>query len=212
MSRPSSSNGRYGCTAAVPGSVCRKMTDGTISATPASLSNATFGVGYSQLLTGTGGTPAYTWSVGATSTLPPGLILNPNGSFGGVPTATGTYSFNIRVADQASTVTAPFSLTIASGPAPVITTASPLPGSVGFAKESVPIFHHPTPTRPSPPGASSFHGAARSRVGSSTKPRSCAISHRSVSSHTFSKRCLLPIKSAFSPRRVSSSLLTVPAS
>ena len=62
---------------------------GTISATPASLSNATFGTGYSQLLTGTGGTAPYTFAV-TSGALPSGMALTQSGTVQGSPVTSGT--------------------------------------------------------------------------------------------------------------------------
>jgi len=63
-----------------------------------SLASGVVAVAYSQLVLMTGGTLPVTWSV--TGALPPGLTLNSGtGAITGTPTASGTYSFTIKVAD-----------------------------------------------------------------------------------------------------------------
>jgi large repetitive protein len=98
------------------------------------LSSGTIGVAYSQTLAGTGGVPPYVWSVTA-GALPNGLGLNgTSGVISGTPTAAGTFTFTIQLADSASTTpaTKQFTITIASGL--TITTAPSLPNAtVGVA-------------------------------------------------------------------------------
>ena len=55
---------------------------------------------YSDLLTVTGGTSPYTWSV-SSGTLPPGLTLGAStGLLSGTPTTAGSYSFTVKVTDN----------------------------------------------------------------------------------------------------------------
>jgi hypothetical protein len=75
-----------------------------LNITTASLPEAGVGTPYSQTLLATGGIPPNTWSVSAGS-LPAGLALSSAGVISGTPTATGTASFTVRVADSASTPT-----------------------------------------------------------------------------------------------------------
>ena len=86
---------------------------------------------YGYTLTETGGTAPYTWSVSSGS-LPAGISLSPAGTLSGTPTATGTFSFTVRVTDangqsatQATSITvaAGVSTTFAAPPAAVINTA-----------------------------------------------------------------------------------------
>jgi putative Ig domain-containing protein len=93
------------------------------SASP--LTSATEGTAYSNTLTATGGTAPYTWSVSAGS-LPGGLMLSPAGALSGTPTATGTFSFTVKVTDAAS-ATATASLQITINPAGLTITTSSLP-------------------------------------------------------------------------------------
>jgi hypothetical protein len=63
--------------------------------------------------------PPFTWSL-AGGALPPGVTLFPNGQIFGTPTATGTFSFTVKVADSsAQTATQAFSLTISPQPPPL---------------------------------------------------------------------------------------------
>ncbi len=59
------------------------------------------GVVYSTSLQASGGTPPYYWSL-KSGALPNGLTLNDNGEIQGTPTAIGTFTFTVRVADSAS--------------------------------------------------------------------------------------------------------------
>ncbi len=101
------------------------------TATP--LPNATVGVGYSQTLAATGGTPPYKWSITAGS-LPAPLTLNPTtGAITGTPTAPVTASFTVTVSDSAGTTPASKAFTLTVVAAPVITTATLPSGTVGVA-------------------------------------------------------------------------------
>jgi hypothetical protein len=53
---------------------------------------------YIQALAASGGTPPYRWKL-ISGTLPAGLNLDPSGKLSGIPTATGTVKFTLRVAD-----------------------------------------------------------------------------------------------------------------
>ena len=83
---------------------------------------------YGYTLTETGGTSPYTWSV-TSGSLPPGISLAPDGNLSGTPTATGSYSFTVKVTDannQSATqatsisVSAGVSTTFAAPPASVV--------------------------------------------------------------------------------------------
>src|SRR5208337_4811693 len=59
-----------------------------------------FGAG--AVLSATGGTGTYTWSI-VSGSLPPGLALDPmSGIISGTPTTLGNYVFTVQVTDQAS--------------------------------------------------------------------------------------------------------------
>jgi hypothetical protein len=63
--------------------------------------------------------PPFTWSL-AGGTLPPGLTMFPNGQLYGTPTATGIFTFTVKVIDvNGQAATQAFSLTISSQPAPL---------------------------------------------------------------------------------------------
>ncbi|MFS8390274.1 autotransporter domain-containing protein [Xanthomonas campestris pv. campestris] len=76
------------------------------------------GTPYSQVLTATGGVAPYTYSV-ASGTLPAGLTLASNGVLSGTPTAEGSTSFTIAVADAGNaTATQAYTFTVSTA-APV---------------------------------------------------------------------------------------------
>lgn len=78
---------------------------------------------YSVQLTGTGGSPPYSFveDVGAASLLPPGLNLSIDGLISGTPTQAGTFTFPIRIWDGQE-VNSTKQLTIVVYPPPSITT------------------------------------------------------------------------------------------
>jgi hypothetical protein len=63
--------------------------------------------------------PPFTWAL-AGGTLPPGLTMFSNGQLYGTPTATGTFTFTVKVTDSGGqTATQAFSLTISPQPPPL---------------------------------------------------------------------------------------------
>ena len=70
-----------------------------ITLAPATLPNAMFGVAYAQNLSASSGSATpYTFSVLA-GAVPPGLALNANGTWSGIPTAPGTFNFTAQAKD-----------------------------------------------------------------------------------------------------------------
>ncbi|WP_267225594.1 putative Ig domain-containing protein [Dyella silvae] len=106
----------------------------TITLTPATLPSATQASAYSQSLTASGGTAAYTYAV-TSGSLPAGMTLSSAGTLSGTPTVSGAFTFQITATDS-STGTGPYTgsrnytLTVNALP-PVITTTSLTAGSVG---------------------------------------------------------------------------------
>ncbi|GEM_PF-1280016 len=97
-----------------------------VTLSPASLPNGTAGIGYSQTMTGSGGTAPYTFTT-SNGTVPPGLSLSSGGNFTGTPTTDGVYSFDMTVEDTyGCSQTQGYSITIGSCP-----TISIAPGSLG---------------------------------------------------------------------------------
>ncbi len=89
--------------------------------TASPLPAATAGSAYAQALAASGGQAPYTWSL-ASGTLPAGLALTPAGILSGTPTASGSFSFQIQVADNTrTTATANFTLVVRLPAAPVLT-------------------------------------------------------------------------------------------
>jgi hypothetical protein len=87
-------------------------------AAPILLPMGILGAAYSQALSDFGGTPPYTWSIGA-GVLPPGLSVRTNsagtGVISGTPTAPGTWGFVLTITDAALAKTSKsMSITISS--------------------------------------------------------------------------------------------------
>lgn len=79
---------------------CGVILCGVITVNPATLPNGTVGAAYNQVVSATGGTGSYTFSV-SSGALPTGLILNPaTGAITGTPTAVGTFTFTITAVDS----------------------------------------------------------------------------------------------------------------
>ncbi|WP_165798896.1 putative Ig domain-containing protein [Shimia abyssi] len=70
----------------------------TLAIAPETLPIASFGVAYSQQLSASGGSPAYSF-VRSSGTLPAGLTLDTNGLISGTPTQTGSFQFTAEVTD-----------------------------------------------------------------------------------------------------------------
>ncbi len=89
-----------------------------IIVTTTSLPNAALDTAYSAVLSASGGTLPYSWSLGG-GFLPTGLSLSPSGSIFGVPTISGSFSFTVIVSDSSSpsqSQSAALSLTISATP------------------------------------------------------------------------------------------------
>jgi hypothetical protein len=100
---------------------------------PAGLYNTTYGP---VTLAGTGGSGnsanyTWTWAAAPTSSLPAGLSLSSAGVISGKPTATGSFSVVVTLADSVSKTNTTATLSISVTYAALsITTASPLPSGV----------------------------------------------------------------------------------
>ncbi len=101
-----------------------------VTISTSSLPGGTVSSAYSSTLAATGGTTPYIWSLSAGS-LPAGLSLSSSGVISGTPTAAGTVSFTVRVADSsapAKTATANLRIAVAAAVTPVTISTSSLPG------------------------------------------------------------------------------------
>jgi hypothetical protein len=112
-----------------------------VQITTTSLPGGQVNSAYSATLAATGGATPYSWSLSGGS-LPAGLSLSAAGQFTGTPTASGTVSFTVRVADSSSpakTATANLSITIAAvGANPLQITTTSLPsGQVSSAYTAI---------------------------------------------------------------------------
>ena len=124
--------------AASPAVVVTKTLALTINVVPLAITTTTLvtgnvGTGYSQILTATGGSTPYTWSVTA-GTLPAGLTLSSAGVLSGTPTAAANaVSITFQATDASSpslTITKVLVLTVNTVPIS-ITTASVAAGTIG---------------------------------------------------------------------------------
>jgi hypothetical protein len=83
-----------------------------LSITTTSVSGATAATAYSNLLTATGGTAPYSWTL-TSGTLPTGIALQSSGSLSGTTTQAGQFSFTVKASDSSSPqLTASRSLTL----------------------------------------------------------------------------------------------------
>ncbi|HLY20309.1 MAG TPA: putative Ig domain-containing protein, partial [Bryobacteraceae bacterium] len=98
--------------------------------TSSPLANGALNAQYNQTLTGEGGLAPYSWSV-TSGSLPAGLTLSAAGAITGAPSAAGTFTFTVQLADSATPadtpVTKQFVITIGNGL--TITTAQTLPNA-----------------------------------------------------------------------------------
>ena len=88
----------------------------------------TVNTAYTTTLSATGGTPPYSWSL-ASGSLPTGLALSSSGVISGTPSASGTYSFSVKVTDSAAqtATSGTLSLTVNAAVAALQVTTTTLP-------------------------------------------------------------------------------------
>ncbi len=135
------------------------------------LAGAQMQSGYSSTLTATGGTSPYSWSVSSGS-LPGGLSLSaPSGVLSGTPTASGTYTFTVKVADSTSPTpqTATQSLTLA------VDTSNPSGLSL-----SVPLITPSNQGQNYWSNNATTNGGAVVTISGGTAPYSCSVSSGSL--------------------------------
>ncbi|HNC44747.1 MAG TPA: putative Ig domain-containing protein, partial [Acidobacteriota bacterium] len=70
----------------------------TITVNPASLPGGTIGTAYNQVISATGGTAPYAFTV-LSGSLPPGVTLATNGTLSGTPSSAGSFTFTVRATD-----------------------------------------------------------------------------------------------------------------
>lgn len=104
-----------------------------LSVTPATLAAGSIGVAYSQTLTAAGGSGSGFVFSRASGLLPSGLSLSSSGVISGSPTAAGTSTFTIQIADSANNLkNFPFSITV--NLVTLTLTPGTLPaGAIGYA-------------------------------------------------------------------------------
>jgi hypothetical protein len=127
-----------------------------LAITTTTLPAGTVGASYSQNLQASGGTAPFTWTL-ASGTLPAGLSWN-NGTISGTPTATGTSTFTVQVADSGTpqqTATQQLTLTINAAPPLTIQTTTLPAATVGVSYSGViGVSGGVTPYTPSFPSGS----------------------------------------------------------
>ena len=114
----------------------------TVAVTPVTISTGSVpsgqvGTAYSTTLAASGGTTPYSWSI-SSGALPGGVTLSSTGTISGTPTASGSFSFTVKVTDSttptAQTAAKSFTITVAAAVTPVtISTGSVPSGQVGTA-------------------------------------------------------------------------------
>ncbi len=100
--------------------------------TASNLPTASVGAAYSTVLSASGGSGQYSWTL--SGSLAPGLQLSSPGTISGVPVAAGTYAFNVSVSDTLSGVSQSqnFALVVVASSGQLTITNSGFPnGSVG---------------------------------------------------------------------------------
>lgn len=91
------------------------------------LPTATLGVPYTQLLSVSGGTPPYRWTL--SNSLPLGITLTQDGRIAGTPTAAGAYPFRMSVADATGQSVSQDCWLVVDPPQLQITSSCPLPAA-----------------------------------------------------------------------------------
>lgn len=95
-----------------------------LTITSPSLPNGQASTAYNFTAQASGGVLPYAWSIAA-GALPAGLTLSGSGAIAGVPTAPGIFPVTLRVSDSnAASVTQAYNLTVVSGTALVVSTAT----------------------------------------------------------------------------------------
>jgi len=103
-----------------------------ITVNPDTLPAATVNAAYTQAITATGGSGAYTYSLGG-GTLPAGLLLNSSGTLSGTPTSTVSRTFIVNATDANGCVGSRSYTLAPSCPAITISPAAAAGGAVGVA-------------------------------------------------------------------------------
>ncbi len=88
---------------------------GTLTVFTTQLPQGFTGQSYNGQLAATGGEPPLTWTI-TSGSLPPGVTITNAGTFGGIPTTTGSYPISVKVTDQFNaTATKDLSISVLQG-------------------------------------------------------------------------------------------------
>jgi hypothetical protein len=128
-----------GPTTAVQGRLTFRARDGVLSPglsiTSSVLPDATVGTTYTTLFSATGANAPFQWALLPDVTTPPGLTLSADGTYKGVPTQPGTYSFTLSVTantdDGQVTAYQRGSITVHPGAVTILNTCPLQGGTVG---------------------------------------------------------------------------------
>jgi len=121
--------GSWGCSGLVSGNAVSQVQPASVVITTSSLPAGTPQAAYSAILSVSGGTAPYSWSLSSGS-LPAGLTLSNGGQISGTPTSSGTASFTVKVTDSSSpaqSATKNLSIVVAAGVTPLQITTTSLP-------------------------------------------------------------------------------------
>jgi hypothetical protein len=110
---------------------------GTISSTPASLPNAATGVGYTQSLSGNGGTAPYTFAISGGS-LPSGFSLSSAGVLSGNTSDANSFNFTVTITDvNGCSGTQAYSLTVTQSSCAAITVTTNADSGAGSLRQAI---------------------------------------------------------------------------
>ncbi|MDX2081897.1 MAG: LamG-like jellyroll fold domain-containing protein [Terrimicrobiaceae bacterium] len=132
----------YNPSLAVLGSIDLSGGGETLQIPAITLPEGSWNTPYRASVRAIGGTPVYSWSVVA-GALPPGLSLNASGEISGTPTAAGTATFTVAVADQLG-ATAHRALELTTGSNEVVVLPAEAAQYVSGFNTRVGAFYEPT--------------------------------------------------------------------
>jgi len=178
-----------------------------VTITTGSLPGGTVGQSYTApLLTASGGTSPYNWSLNSGSSLPSGLTLSASGAITGTPTVSGTTSTTFKVLDSTvpnqQAATKSLSITVSALPQPLAITTNSLPNgkrnqayaaTLAASGGTIPYTWSVTPPLPAGLTLSSSTGLI-SGVPTAASDTDYNFTVRDSTNHTIAKQLNLQIK------------------